>query len=144
MSADPSMLVPLETEDQARSLPAAQSAWAHYEAALAPGAAPDPNLAMLTGACDEAAAALGAFDLSTLTWLADFTPETCAVVASLITRAHEAGRAAGRAEADPERPVASRCECGGLASHQERCRWREGYGSHVVSSATPEGAGSGQ
>ena len=30
-------------------------------------------------------------------------------------------------------PVVSRCECGGLAKHQEGCRWREGYGSRVIS-----------
>ena len=30
-------------------------------------------------------------------------------------------------------PVVSRCECGGLAKHQEGCRWRQGYGSRVIS-----------
>jgi hypothetical protein len=32
-------------------------------------------------------------------------------------------------------PVTSRCECGGLASHQDQCRWRQGYGSIVIPSA---------
>lgn len=29
-------------------------------------------------------------------------------------------------------PVTSRCECGGLARHVEKCRWRQGYGSRVI------------
>ena len=32
-------------------------------------------------------------------------------------------------EETADHPVTSRCECGGLARHIERCRWRQGYGS---------------
>ena len=32
-------------------------------------------------------------------------------------------------------PVTSRCDCGGLARHVDRCRWRQGYGSVVVEPA---------
>lgn len=35
------------------------------------------------------------------------------------------------AEPDPH-PVSSQCECGGIARHAPACRWRQGYGSHVV------------
>jgi len=35
----------------------------------------------------------------------------------------------------PPGPVVSRCECGGLASHQHDCRWRQGYGSLIESVA---------
>lgn len=30
-------------------------------------------------------------------------------------------------------PITSRCECGGPALHVQGCRWRQGYGSVVVS-----------
>ena len=35
---------------------------------------------------------LGAFDRTILAWLSGFEPETAAVIAGLITRAHQAGR----------------------------------------------------
>ena len=37
-------------------------------------------------------------------------------------------------------PVTSRCECGGQAQHQLSCRWREGYGSRVIT-PTPSVSG---
>lgn len=37
-----------------------------------------------------------------------------------------------QAETDDETVVMSRCECGGLAHHQAGCRWRQGYGSVVI------------
>lgn len=37
----------------------------------------------------------------------------------------------------PPGPVVSRCECGGVASHQHGCRWRQGYGS-LIESVTDE------
>ena len=38
-------------------------------------------------------------------------------------------------------PVTSRCECGGLARHQEQCYWRQGYGSVVVGAEVETPAG---
>jgi len=35
-------------------------------------------------------------------------------------------------------PVTSRCECGGLAAHQAQCRWRQGYGSRVITEGNTE------
>lgn len=64
----------------------------------------------------------------------------------IITRAFDAGRQrvhdeqkaiadellAELAEPDPH-PISSQCECGGIAHHAPLCRWRQGYGSHVIS-----------
>lgn len=47
-------------------------------------------LSVLTGACDAAGVELGRYDRITLDWLSQWEPATVAVVASLITRAHEA------------------------------------------------------
>ena len=59
----------------------------------------EANLAYLRQACDQADVALGAFDTRILAWLAGWEPETCAVVAGLITRAHASGsNAAGSTE----------------------------------------------
>lgn len=49
----------------------------------------------LESACLAAGVTLGAYDQGILLWLAGFEPSTCAVVASLIARAHEAGRKGG-------------------------------------------------
>jgi hypothetical protein len=45
-------------------------------------------------ACSAAGVEVGAHDHRVLVWLAGWGPETCAVVAGLITRAYLAGRAA--------------------------------------------------
>jgi hypothetical protein len=47
-------------------------------------------------ACQDAGVTLGAFDVKVLTWLANYEPETCAVITGLITRANVASRAASR------------------------------------------------
>ena len=46
------------------------------------------NLDDLTGACSAAGVQIGAYDLRILRWLANYEPQTCAVVAGLIARAH--------------------------------------------------------
>jgi hypothetical protein len=54
------------------------------------------SLTMLIEACSEAGVTLGAYDTLTLEWLAGHDqPQRCAVVAGLIERAYEAGRAGG-------------------------------------------------
>ena len=52
--------------------------------------------AMPTDACTAAGVELGAFDRRVLAWLSGWEPETCAVIAGLVTRAYAAGRAAGK------------------------------------------------
>ncbi len=56
-----------------------------------PGSWADGSHRLLEDACRAAGAELGAFDHRILLWLAGFEPATVAVVAGLITRAHEAG-----------------------------------------------------
>lgn len=68
------------------------------------GVLAERNRARLVDACQSAGVALGSFDGRVLAWLASYEPETCVVVAGLITRAYAAGRAA----ADTCRPVARR------------------------------------
>ncbi len=44
----------------------------------------------MTGACEDAGVVPGAYDDRILRWVAGFEPQACAVVAGLITRAHQA------------------------------------------------------
>ena len=83
---------PLETERQARELPAVRAVYAAFGADPGPGKMTPHNLAMLEGACEAAGLELGAYDRRILAWLAGWEPQTCAVVAGLITRAN-GGRA---------------------------------------------------
>jgi len=54
------------------------------------------SLTMLIEACSAAGVTLGAYETHTLEWLAGHDqPQRCAVVAGLIERAYEAGKAAG-------------------------------------------------
>ena len=64
---------------------------------LEPGLAPwtESNLGLLYGACNAAGVMLGEYDAQVLAWLARWEPQTCAVVAGLITRAHAAGQEPG-------------------------------------------------
>lgn len=50
------------------------------------------SLALLMDACTDAGVAVGAYDSRILQWLTKWEPQTVAVIAGLITRAHEAGR----------------------------------------------------
>lgn len=68
------------------------------EAHQAAGPLPEPgsyhghNQRLIMGACHAAGVALGSYDIQIIEWLAQWEPATCAVVAGLITRAHEAGQ----------------------------------------------------
>jgi hypothetical protein len=55
------------------------------------GVLAEANHARLTEACQSAGVTLGAYDARILAWLANYEPETCAVVTGLIKRAHDAG-----------------------------------------------------
>jgi len=54
----------------------------------------EASLAYLRDACERSEVSLGAFDARILAWLAGWEPETCAVVAGLVTRAYAAGLSA--------------------------------------------------
>jgi hypothetical protein len=53
----------------------------------------NPNLALLLDVLLAAGVELGAWDQRIVAWLAGFEPSTCAVIAGMIIRAHEAGKA---------------------------------------------------
>lgn len=84
---------PFQTEREASGTKAVQAVYAAFDADPGPGKMRPHNVAMLTAACAEAGVALGAFDARQLEWLGTWEPHTCAVIAGLITRAHEAGKA---------------------------------------------------
>ena len=82
---------PFETEQQALDLPAVQAIYAAARASHRRGAMAEHSQRLLDEACTAAGATPGAYDHRILTWLAGWEPQTCAVVAALITRAHAAG-----------------------------------------------------
>lgn len=52
----------------------------------------EQNRQLLTQACDSAGITLGAYDERIMTWLAGFEDSTCAVIAGVITRAHQSAK----------------------------------------------------
>ena len=82
---------PYETEQQARADVA--DVYEQSRRSGLRGALTDVNYGYLTKACERAGVALGAYDDRILTWLANSEPETCAVLAGLITRAHSSALA---------------------------------------------------
>jgi hypothetical protein len=85
--------VPLETEQQARELPAVQAVFAAFDADPGVGKMLPHNEAMILGACERAGVELGAYDRRIVAWLGNWEPQTCAVITGLIERAHAAGLA---------------------------------------------------
>jgi hypothetical protein len=83
---------PLETEQQARELPAVQAIFAAFDRNPGAGKMAPHTYRMLMSACVSAGVELGDYDRRILLWLAGFEPQACAVIAGLIGRAHEAGR----------------------------------------------------
>ena len=77
---------PLETEREART-----SVQHILDSPSGTGAWTDGNHRLLEDACLAAGVKLGAFDHLILYWIASWEPTTCAVVASLIRRAHAGG-----------------------------------------------------
>lgn len=98
---------PFETAREARELPAVQAIYRAFDADPGIGRMAPHSLRMLNETCAAAGIGLGAFDRRVLTWLAGWEPETCAVVAGLISRVHDAGAvqtgiAPEEAEEEPE------------------------------------------
>ena len=85
---------PFETEGQARELPAVRAVYEAFRRDPGLGKMTPHSHEMLISACAAAGVTLGAYDQRILLWLAGWEPQVCAVVAGLITRAYEAGRAA--------------------------------------------------
>jgi hypothetical protein len=92
---------PFETEGQVRTLPAVRAVYDAFEADLAVGGMASHNERILRESCAAAGVALGAFDRRIVSWLAGWGPETCAVIAGLIIRAHVAGRCGQAAGTEP-------------------------------------------
>jgi hypothetical protein len=88
---------PFETKHEASRLPAVQAIYAAFRADPGVGRMAPHSLRMLDEACAAARVDLGAFDRRVLAWLSEWEPETAAVVAGLIARAYDAGRAAAEA-----------------------------------------------
>lgn len=83
----PAAAGPFETERQASQTPAVRAVYAEFRADPGPGRMDAPNARMITAACDAAGVELGAYDRRIIAWLAGFEPQTCAVVAGMVTRA---------------------------------------------------------
>ena len=88
------MTGPYETEQQAREIPAVRAVYDAFAASPGTGRMTPHCHRILKDACSWAGVATGAYDHRILAWLVGWGPETCAVVAGLITCAHEAGAAA--------------------------------------------------
>ena len=84
---------PYQTEAQARENVAVQEIYRTFRAGPGMGRMAPYINAMLVDACVMAGVELGAFDRRVLAWLSGWEPETAAVIAGMIARAHAAGRA---------------------------------------------------
>jgi hypothetical protein len=78
---------PFETETQARELPAVRAVYERMHVSARRGAAGEDCRELLAAACAAAGVQLGAYDRAILDWLAGYEPQTCAVIAGIITRA---------------------------------------------------------
>lgn len=116
------MSVPLETASQARALPEVRAIYAAMHASVRRGVMAGLGHQVLCQACAGAGYGVGAFDDRILRWLAGFEPESCAVVAGLITRAAAARSAAssdGGAVPGPDDAAVV------LAALDDAVAWRE-------------------
>ena len=81
---------PIESQEQARALPAVRAVYAAFDATPGEGRMIAGNKRMILDACRAAGISLGAYDGRIIDWLGGWEPEVCAVVAGLITRAGRA------------------------------------------------------
>ena len=87
-------LGPFETEREAREVPAVRAVYDAFDAAPGVGKMAPHNYLMLVRACEAAGTDLGSassYDRQILAWLSGWEPQTCAVIAGLISRANLAG-----------------------------------------------------
>jgi hypothetical protein len=81
------MAGPFETETDAAEVAEVRAVRAAWRADPGVGKMAPHNLRMMLDAIGAAGVQVGAYDVRILEWLANYEPETCAVVAGLITRA---------------------------------------------------------
>jgi hypothetical protein len=84
---------PFETERQASASPQVCAVYEAFDRNPHVGGMAVDNHKMLCEALTAAGVELGAWDHRILLWLAGYEPSTCAVIAGLISRAHQAGGA---------------------------------------------------
>jgi hypothetical protein len=84
---------PYQTEAQARERPAVRAIYDAVHADRRRGVMAEGSHRLLEQACTTANVELGAYDRRILAWLAGWEPQTCAVIAGLITRAARAQQA---------------------------------------------------
>jgi len=84
---------PYQTEAQARRQPAVRAIYDAAHASTRRGVMGEGSHRLLEEACTTASVELGAYDRRILAWLVGWEPQTCAVIAGLITRAACAQRA---------------------------------------------------
>ena len=87
---------PYESEQQART--DVTEVYDQARRSTRRGVLAEANHARLLEACQRADVTLGAFDAKVLAWLANYGPETCAVITGLINRANAAGPVKSHAE----------------------------------------------
>jgi hypothetical protein len=78
---------PYQTEAQARQRPEVRAIYDAVQADRRRGVMAEGSHRLLEEACTAASVELGAYDRRILAWLAGWEPQTCAVIAGLITRA---------------------------------------------------------
>jgi len=86
---------PFESEREVRQLQAVRDIYLAFEADPGAGKMAARNYEMLCDAIGAAGVGLGAYDRRIVGWLSMWEVETAAVIAGIITRACEAGKAAG-------------------------------------------------
>lgn len=82
---------PYETRRQAAADVA--EVYAQGRISVRRGVMGEANLARLKDTCEQAGINLGSYDSQILAWLAGWEPETCGVIAGLVSRAYAAGLA---------------------------------------------------
>jgi hypothetical protein len=100
------MTGPFETEDQARLLPEVREVYAAFRADPGLGKMTPHNQKMLLDALAGAGVYLGAYDHRIAEWLANWEPQTVAVIAGWVQRASEARQVGDQAAARADQLLA--------------------------------------
>lgn len=83
---------PFQSEAQALGVPAVREAYEAARQSSRRGMMSARNHRMLCKALTDAGVDVGEYDHRIIAWLAGWEPQTCVVIAGLITRASKAGR----------------------------------------------------
>lgn len=119
------MTGPFASEQEALDLPAVRDAYAAFRAGRA--SLRDGSRAMLTAALSAAGVELGAHDERIAAWVGQWEPQTVAVIAGFIARAHESGKATAVPLDDTSRAKVSRARV--LAAAHEPAELRAWFAS---------------